>query len=59
VSPPRWAAATPVPGSPRIRYEDWPLDEPAGQDLVTIRRIRDDIRARVGGLIASLAVTRM
>jgi len=39
--------------------EDWPLGDSAGQDLVMVRRIRDYIRARVEGLIASLAVTRM
>ncbi len=40
---------------PGKRYEDWELDDPAGQDLDTVRRIRDDIKVRVEGLIASLA----
>lgn len=39
---------------PGKRYEDWVLDDPAGQDLVAVRRIRDDIRGRVEGLIAEL-----
>ena len=39
---------------PGKRYEDWQLDDPAGQDAATVRRIRDDIRARVEGLIAEL-----
>lgn len=40
---------------PGKRYEDWELDDPAGQDLDAVRRIRDDIKARVEGLIASLS----
>ncbi len=40
---------------PGTRYEDWSLDDPAGQDLATVRRIRDDIRGRVETLIAELA----
>jgi protein-tyrosine-phosphatase len=40
---------------PGKRYEDWVLDDPAGQDVDTVRRIRDDIRGRVEGLIAELA----
>jgi protein-tyrosine-phosphatase len=39
------------------RYEDWPLDDPAGQDIATVRRIRDDIRRRVDALVSEL-VTR-
>src|SRR5262245_53074132 len=39
------------PHVPGTRYEDWPLDDPAGQDLGTIRRIRDDIRTRVADAI--------
>ena len=42
------------PYVPGTRYEDWPLDDPAGQPLATVRRIRDDIRTRVAGLIAEL-----
>ena len=32
---------------PGKRYEDWELDDPAGQDVETVRRIRDEIDARV------------
>ena len=36
---------------PGKRYEDWVLDDPAGQDVETVRRIRDEIDARVQRLI--------
>jgi arsenate reductase (thioredoxin) len=36
---------------PGKRYEDWTVDDPAGQDVATVRRIRDDIDARVQRLI--------
>jgi arsenate reductase len=39
---------------PGKRYEDWKLDDPAGQDLETVRRIRDEIDARVQALVAEL-----
>jgi arsenate reductase (thioredoxin) len=39
---------------PGKRYEDWELDDPAEQDIVTVRRIRDDIDARVRRLVAEL-----
>ncbi|KHK98335.1 heat-shock protein HtpX [Microbacterium mangrovi] len=39
---------------PGKRYEDWVLDDPAGQDADTVRRIRDEIRARVETLIGEL-----
>jgi arsenate reductase (thioredoxin) len=39
---------------PGKKYEDWPLDDPAGQDLETVRRIRDEIHTAVEGLIRSL-----
>ena len=42
------------PYYPGKRYEDWKLDDPAGQGLDAVRPIRDDIRARIEGLIASL-----
>lgn len=35
------------PVAPGLMREDWPLDDPAGQPLVRVRMIRDDIRARV------------
>ncbi|WP_130354483.1 arsenate reductase ArsC [Agromyces ramosus] len=39
---------------PGKRYEDWELEDPAGKDLETVRRVRDDIRARVESLVAEL-----
>ena len=39
---------------PGKRYEDWVLDDPAGQDLATVRRIRDEIDAKVEALIGRL-----
>jgi protein-tyrosine-phosphatase len=39
---------------PGKRYEDWELEDPAGKDLETVRRIRDEIRERVAGLARSL-----
>ncbi len=43
---------------PGKRYEDWVLDDPAGQDLEAVRPIRDEIRRRVEELLASLGVER-
>ena len=42
------------PVYPGKRYEDWALDDPAGQDLETVRRIRDEIDRRVETLVAEL-----
>jgi protein-tyrosine-phosphatase len=39
---------------PGKRYEDWELADPAGKDLETVRRIRDEIRKRVAALARSL-----
>ena len=39
---------------PGKRYEDWELADPAGQDIETVRRIRDDIKTRVQHLVAEL-----
>jgi arsenate reductase (thioredoxin) len=39
---------------PGKRYEDWELDDPAGQDVAAVRPIRDEIRRRVETLLASL-----
>jgi protein-tyrosine-phosphatase len=39
---------------PGKRYEDWTLDDPAGQDLEAVRGIRDEIDARVQALIGQL-----
>ena len=40
---------------PGKRYLDWELEDPAGQPLATVRRIRDDIQERVRALLAELA----
>src|SRR5262249_20626842 len=37
-----------VPGA---RYEGWDLEDPAGKDLATVRRIRDEIKRRVEQLV--------
>jgi len=39
---------------PGKRYEDWDLEDPAGKDIETVRRIRDEIDARVRRLVAEL-----
>ncbi|HEY4669220.1 MAG TPA: hypothetical protein VIH05_05545, partial [Tepidiformaceae bacterium] len=44
------------PFYPGKRYLDWEVDDPAGQPLQAVRRIRDDIRERVQGLLAELGV---
>jgi arsenate reductase (thioredoxin) len=44
------------PYVPGTRYDDWPLEDPAGQPLETVRRIRDEIRARVEQLLRELDV---
>ena len=42
------------PFFPGKRYEDWQLDDPAGQGVEAVRAIRDDIKARINDLIADL-----
>jgi len=42
------------PVFPGIRYEDWPLDDPAGQGIDAVRPIRDAIRARVEKLLGEI-----
>jgi arsenate reductase len=44
------------PFYPGKRYEDWELEDPAGKDLATVRRIRDEIEARVRELLPTLLV---
>ena len=39
---------------PGKRYEDWELEDPAGQGIDAVRRIRDDIRGRIETLLAEL-----
>ncbi len=41
---------------PGKRYLDWDLDDPSGQDLDSVRVIRDDVERRVRGLLAELDV---
>lgn len=41
---------------PGKRYEDWKLDDPAGQGIEAVRPIRDEIRARVLALLDELGV---
>jgi protein-tyrosine-phosphatase len=43
---------------PGKRYEDWDLEDPAGKDIDTVRRIRDEIDARVRALVDELATSR-
>ena len=39
---------------PGKRYEDWELEDPAGQGIESVRPIRDEIRGRVEALVADL-----
>jgi protein-tyrosine-phosphatase len=43
------------PFYPGKRYEDWVLDDPAGQGVDSVRPIRDEIRRRIEELIADIA----
>jgi protein-tyrosine-phosphatase len=42
------------PYFPGKRYEDWVLDDPAGQSIEKVREIRDEIKARVANLVSEL-----
>ena len=42
------------PIHPGKRYEDWELEDPEGKDLAAVRRIRDEIAARVDALLREL-----
>jgi len=44
------------PYYPGTRYEDWELEDPAGQGVESVRPIRDDVERRVLGLLESLGV---
>jgi arsenate reductase len=44
---------------PGKRYEDWELQDPAGQPVEVVRRIRDDIDARVQRLLGELAPAQL
>jgi arsenate reductase (thioredoxin) len=39
------------PYVPGLKRDDWPLDDPKGRPLDEVRRIRDDVRERVSGLV--------
>ena len=43
------------PYFPGKRYEDWVLEDPAGQGIEAVRPIRDEIKARIEALVAELA----
>ena len=44
------------PYYPGKRYEDWKLDDPAGQGIESVRPIRDEIRTRILTLLSELGV---
>ncbi|GAA1816577.1 arsenate reductase ArsC [Nesterenkonia flava] len=44
------------PYYPGKRYEDWPLEDPAGKELSDVRPIRDQIKARVEELMQTLGL---
>ena len=46
------------PVFPGKRYEDWRLEDPAGQGPEAVRPIRDEIRARVEALVTELLGTQ-
>jgi len=45
------------PVFPGKRYLDWPLEDPAGQGVESVRPIRDEIEVRVRGLLDELGVS--
>jgi arsenate reductase (thioredoxin) len=45
------------PVFPGKRYEDWAVEDPAGQDLETVRRIVDDIDRRVQRMVSEMVRT--
>jgi len=44
------------PVFPGKRYEDWVLEDPAGQGIEVVRRIRDEIRERIVTLLRELGI---
>jgi len=46
------------PVYPGKRYEDWVLDDPAGQDIDNVRVIRNEIKVRVENLISELLTNK-
>lgn len=47
------------PFYPGKRYEDWVLEDPAGQGIEAVRIIRDEIKARVEALISELITPKL
>ena len=47
------------PVLPGKRYEDWALDDPAGQPIEFVRRVRDDIGRRVIELMRGFGIEAM
>lgn len=47
------------PFYPGKRYEDWVLEDPAGQGIEPVRVIRDEIKARVEALISELLAPKI
>ncbi|NEQ21861.1 MAG: ArsC family transcriptional regulator, partial [Microcoleus sp. SIO2G3] len=42
----------------RETFQDWQLDDPVDQPIETFRRVRDEIKERVEGLIESVALSK-
>ena len=42
---------------PGKRYEDWVLEDPAGQSIEVVRKIRDEIKQKVEKLLAELNIS--
>lgn len=49
-----WNASVRTRFYPGKRYEDWVLDDPAGQGVDAVRPIRDEIKSRITTLISEL-----
>ncbi|MFM9082350.1 MAG: hypothetical protein ACKOQ7_00305, partial [Actinomycetota bacterium] len=43
------------PYIPGKRYIDWPLEDPAGKGIEVVRRVRDEIKVLVEGLVSDLS----
>jgi arsenate reductase len=46
------------PVVPGLRRDDWPLEDPKGRPVEEVRRIRDDVRDRVGKLVEAEGIAR-
>jgi len=46
------------PVVPGLRRDDWPLEDPKGRPVEEVRRIRDDVRARVAALVEREHIAR-